>query len=123
MADTYYPYVSDLITFDQLPDGLTFISDDLNSIFSEIRYQNFIAERSVNESTGYYQLNIVVFSVLQLDVGGTGIVLILNPDVQSGANTQSIIPVNLNWRWDILRYVRGFSISQFASDATAILIC
>jgi len=119
MADSYYPFLSDLITFDQLPDGLSFISDDLNSIFSEIRYQNFIAEHSVNESTGFYQLNIVVFSALQLDVPGTGLVLILNPDLQSGAVSQSIIPINLNWRWNLLRYINSFDITQFASDGNA----
>jgi hypothetical protein len=119
MADIYYPYLSDLITIDQLPDGLSFISDDLNSLFSQIRYQSFIGEHSVSDSSAFYQLNIVVFDALKLDVFQTGLVLILNPDLQPGGGNNSIIPITLSWRWSLLKYIYGFDITGFASDANA----
>jgi hypothetical protein len=58
MADKYYPSVGELITIDQLPDALSFINEDLQTIFDQTRYQNFVSQRSMNFSSGYYELDI-----------------------------------------------------------------
>ncbi|HTJ49601.1 MAG TPA: hypothetical protein VL443_09125, partial [Cyclobacteriaceae bacterium] len=118
MADIYYPLLSDLITIDQLPEGLSFISDDLNALLSKIYYRNFIAEYSANESVSFYDLDIVILTeLLKLDIPGTGLALTLNPD--SASMGQSIIPVTVNWRWDLLRYISDFNLLNFSSDSNA----
>lgn len=122
MSDIFYSPLSTLISIDQIPEGISFISTDFDLLLKNIYYRNLKASNSVTNSTVLYELDIISYSqILRLEIPGTGLELILNPDLEDRQgltpSEYSVIPISLSWRWDLLSYIPDFKISNFSFSA------
>lgn len=108
----YYPSLDDLITADDLPESLSFIKTGLETILSKLYYEDFYFSKNNSGSESFYSLNIISKTKLALELPGTGISFVLNPDFQDG--DISSFPISLHWKWEILKFVKYFKANQFS---------
>lgn len=108
----YYPALSGLITLDDLPEILGFIKYGLQEIFDKVYYKDFQSSTILNGAGAFYSLDIVSRNRLDLELPGTGIFFVLNPDFEDSTITS--FPVQLQWEWGIMRYFGYFNANQFS---------
>lgn len=93
MANKFYPALSSVITTDQIPEHLNFLSEGINGLLDNVYYKNFIVDRSLNGASVSYRVDIVSYAeTLKLEVPSTGLVLLLNPDLENPNVDYSVIP-------------------------------
>jgi hypothetical protein len=109
---TYYPALSDLMKPADLPDFLSFIKDGLQAVFDKMYYKDYQTSRSTTGSSAFYSLDIVSRKKLALELPGTGVFFVLNPDYND--STISSFPVTVFWEWEVMRYVRYFNLNGFS---------
>jgi hypothetical protein len=111
----YLPPLSVLIPADKLPDSLGFI----NTVFSKLYFRNLIVNKSFYGEEAYYKIVIVTKTKIGLNIlGDNGLELLLNPDSVEG--TVSEFPLSFSYYWPIIKYIRGFDLSQFDFSISAI---
>ncbi len=108
----YYPALSDVIKTDDLPDFLNFIKEGLQTIFDKIYYKDYQVSKSISGSSAFYSLKLVSRTKLALELPGTGIYFVLNPDYED--ITISSFPVTVFWQWEVMRYIRYFNLNGFS---------
>ena len=106
------PALSQLIGVDDLPDFLSFIKENIQSVFNNIYYKNYCTTENITGSSAFYRLDIVPRTRLSQELFGSGLSLILNPDYED--STVSSFPITLFWQWEILRYIRNFNLNTFS---------
>ncbi|AXG73533.1 hypothetical protein DVK85_04515 [Flavobacterium arcticum] len=116
IARRYYPKLSEIVTVDDLPESLSFIQEGLNAIFDKIHYKNLQYSKSYRGDSAFYSLDIVTKQDIGLNLLGN-IRLILNPDA-TDSNISSF-PVRVEYQWEILGYLRSFSLDDFAFSPEA----
>lgn len=121
MADIFFSPLSSVITTDQIPESLNFIETGLDTVLDKVFFKDLKVQRSSNFSSAAYDLDIVIQSgVLKLEIPGTGLVLLLNPDLENPNADYSVIPVSLTWDWRILQYFRDYKVNSFSFSPKAI---
>ena len=108
----YYPAITDIIKPDDLPEFLSFIKTGLTSVLSKVYYKDYYFSKNISGSEAFYSLSIVSKTKLALELPGTGISLVLNPDLQDG--DISSFPITLYWNWEVLRFIKYFKANQFS---------
>ncbi len=109
-ANTFYPSLSNLIQVDEIPSALAVIQGGIDDLFKHFYYKDFQAQKSASGDVGFYQLKIITYKRLGIEIPGTnGLALILNPSITPGGTTD--FPISLGYRWDILKYVKGFDVT------------
>ncbi|MEL6538395.1 MAG: hypothetical protein AAFQ98_23440, partial [Bacteroidota bacterium] len=112
MAEKHYRSVAELIAAAQLPDILSPLQDSFEDLTKGLFYKNYEAAFSDDRSIGYYSLDLILFRSLQIPIGAVeGIQLLVNPVLGS---TESTLPLKLDYRLDILRYLNTADLSQFS---------
>jgi hypothetical protein len=114
MADTtFYPSLSTLLPLERIPPNLGFIQGALEDVFDNLYYRDLQEQKSKLGDVGFYQFSLVLYKRLGFEIPGTGgAALVLNPSQISGQITE--IPIALGYRWEILKYIRGFDHSALA---------
>lgn len=108
----YYPVLADVVSTEDLPDILGFLKDGIQELFSNVFYKNLQFSKNVNGDITFYSLDIVSAKKLAIELPGTGIFLVLNPDHQD--YNISSFPIAVSWDWKILRHKRFFNINNFS---------
>ncbi|MFC0514548.1 hypothetical protein ACFFGT_10060 [Mucilaginibacter angelicae] len=107
----YYPKLSELITIDDLPEFLSFVEDGLDGLLDHIHYKNFQFSRSPRGDSAFYSLEIISKNIgINLPFG---LRFVLNPD-EDGDSSISAFPVSLQYKWEILAFLRSFTFPAFA---------
>lgn len=119
-SNNIYPPISQLIPKVDLPFDLTAINDLLSGVFDNLYYKDAIIERSNLGDKGFYKFKLISFKEIGYEIPGTGgLALVLNPGfVDNGMNT-SEFPISFSYQLEILKYINGFSSSEFQSDPLA----
>jgi hypothetical protein len=111
--DKIYPPLSELVTFDRLPDGLDFIRDGIEGFFDDIFYDNLYLSTSDRGNAAFYSLDLISPRKLAIEIPGTGINIVLNPDEE--ASGISTFPVTVFWEWEILAFLDDdFDLNTFS---------
>lgn len=112
MADTlFYPSLSSLLPLESIPSNLGFIQGALQEVFDNLYYRDLQIQKSKLGDAGFYQLSLVLFKRLGVEIPGTGgAALVFNPGQGPGQTTE--IPIALSYRWEILKYIKGFDNSS-----------
>lgn len=110
----YYPALSSVVTAEDLPDILGFIKDGVQNLLSQIYYKDFQHSKGAKGDSAFYGLSIVSPQRIQLEIPGTDIYLVLNPDLKDGVNDISIFPITIEYQWKVLAYLREFSLGNFS---------
>ncbi len=108
----YYPALSSVIAPDELPELLGFLKEAITGLLDNIHFKDLQYSKSVYGDKAFYSLRIVTKNPLELEIPGTGIFLVLNPDTtDSGISS---FPITVEYEWPILAYRRSFNIDNFS---------
>ncbi|MFK8008018.1 MAG: DUF6603 domain-containing protein [Saprospiraceae bacterium] len=114
----YYPSLSSIITIDDIPDSLGFLKDGIVNILEKIHFKDLQYSISSKGDAGFYSLSIVSKKRIEFEIPGTGIFLILNPELEN-VNISSF-PISIDYNWKILGYIRDFDINNFTASPQEI---
>ncbi len=119
MANNYiYPSLDQILPIENIPNNLGWINDGLVNIVQNFYYRDLIYKISPNKEVGYFYLKLVLLDRLGFEIPGThGLFLLLNPAPDQ--NGISEIPIALNYRWEIVKYLNKFDYSVFKGDPRA----
>lgn len=119
----FYPSLSNLISFDSIPESLGVVRNGIENVFDKVFYKNLQVEISPTGDAGFYKLTLVLYSELGLEIPGTGVSIWLNRPTPANPNESALsnseIPISLTYRFDILKYSRTFSSGSFSENAAA----
>lgn len=113
----YYPTLSSVISQDDIPEILGFLKGGILWIFDKVHYKDLQYSKSPKGDSAFYSLSIVSADRLDIELFGTGIFLVLNPDVDD--NTISSFPITIEYKWKILAYLRAFDMKNFSYSPQA----
>lgn len=108
----YYPALSEIVKTDDLPESLNFIKGGVTRFFDKMFYKDLSYSKSIKGDSAFYSLSIVSRKRLDIELPGTGIFIVLNPDFEDG--DISSFPITVFYDWKILAYKRYFSLSNFS---------
>ncbi|CAM1343795.1 hypothetical protein [Tenacibaculum amylolyticum] len=108
----YYPKLSSILVKEDIPDILGFVKDGIVNLFDNIHYKDLQYNKSPRGDAAFYSLSIISKKRLDIEIPGTGIYLILNPDPDGDFNI-SAFPITVEYEWKILSYLRSFNLDQF----------
>lgn len=108
----YYPAITDIVKVDNLPEFLSFIKTGIENILDKVYYKDYYFSKNISGSDAFYSLTIISKTKIAIELPGTEIYLVLNPDFADG--DISSFPFTLFWHWEFLRYIRNFNISGFS---------
>lgn len=111
-SQRYYPKLSEIITIEDLPEFLSFVQDGLNAIFDKIHYKNLQYSKSFRGDAAFYSLDIVTRKPIKLALP-FDMALVLNPDMDGDGNISSF-PITLEYQWEILAFLKTFSLEGFS---------
>lgn len=115
-ANSFYPSLTDILPLEAIPPSLGAVEGALEAVFSKVFYKDFQVERSARGEAAYYQLTLVKYGRLALEVPGTnGLALVLfPPPANQPVNTLTNIPLTFSYSWGILKYVLEFEHASVA---------
>ena len=116
----YYPTLSTVVSIDDLPDILGFIKDGVGSLLDTIHFKDLQSSKSPRGDAAFYSLSIVSPNRIDIEIPGTGIYLVLNPDIAGGDSTISSFPITIEYQWKVLAYLREFSLGNFSFEPQEI---
>ncbi|MDY0088733.1 MAG: hypothetical protein RBR78_00035 [Flavobacteriaceae bacterium] len=112
VTNRFYPTLDTIITEQDIPEILGFIREGLVGLLEKIHYKDYQSRKSVNGDAAFYSLQIVSSKKLSIEIPGTGIALVLNPNLD-GSPT-SAFPITVEYQWKALGYLKMFNNSQFS---------
>lgn len=110
----YYPSLSSVVSPEDFPDILGFVKDGILNLFEKIHYKDLQYNKSPRGDAAFYSLSIVSPNRIDIEIPGTGIYLVLNPDLAGGDSTISSFPITVEYEWQVLAYLREFSLGNFS---------
>lgn len=110
----YYPTLSSVMSQDDIPEILGFVKDGILWLFDKIYYKDLQYSKSPRGDAASYSLSIVSSERLDIELPGTGIFLVLNPDLTGGDSSISSFPITVEYQWKILAYLRAFNLGSFS---------
>lgn len=112
----YYPTLSSVMSQDDIPEILGFVKDGILWLFDKIHYKDLQYSKSPRGDAAFYSLSLVSSERLDIELPGTGIYLVLNPDITDNDSHISSFPITVEYEWKILAYLRAFSLGNFSYD-------
>jgi len=111
----YYPTLASVVDTDDIPDFLGFIKDGVISVLNKLHYKDLQYSKSPNGDAAFYSLSILTKERLDFEIPGTGIYLVLNPDLGNNPDFNiSVFPITFEYEWKILAFLRGFDLNNFS---------
>ena len=108
----YYPTLDTVINTEEIPEILGFLKVAITNLLSNTHFKDLQYSKSVYGDKAFYSLKIVSKNRIALEIPGTGIFLILNPDAES--TEISSFPITVQYEWPILAYLRSFNLDGFS---------
>lgn len=115
----YYPRLSSVIVPEDIPEILGFIKEGVTNLLDKIYFKDLQYSKSPKGDSAFYSLSIVSKRI-DIEIPGTGIFLVLNPDIQGNDSNISAFPITIEYQWKILAYLRYFSLGNFSFDPKQI---
>lgn len=102
MSESFYPSISSLLNTDYIPESLSFVKDALSSVSNALYYKNLQFHDTGAE--GYYEMDIIPKNqeMFEMDLFGTGLKLIVNPD-NNVSNGSTSIHVSFSYSLPVLK--------------------
>lgn len=117
ISDKFYPKLSSIVSTDALPDALGFIDNGIENLLEDIYIRDLQFVKSPDGDSRTYDLILLVYKRLGVEIPGTGIWIRLNPPHASDPDPNSSeVHVSVNVQWEIMKYFKQFSTSNFSFD-------
>jgi hypothetical protein len=110
----YYPTLASIVSEDDFPEILGFIKDGILTLLDKIHYKDLQYNKSSKGDAAFYSLSIVSPNRIDIEIPGTGMFLVLNPDLTGGDSNISAFPITIDYEWVILAYLRDFDLNNFS---------
>ncbi|MFI5136251.1 MAG: hypothetical protein ACHQIM_00400 [Sphingobacteriales bacterium] len=120
-SPNYYPVLSSVFDFDDLPDEISFLKDIGEELLDGILLKK--KEIVTNSRGDAYGINIslLTFTAIKCELFGSGLYLVLNPSqTQTGSNSTQF-DITLDVKFTLLPYLNGLSIQNLSLDPGQIL--
>ena len=118
ITQRYYPSLNDILEPSDLPEILSGLNGSLTNILDRVHYKNLQYSKSLRGDSSCYSLELISKKRLSVELFDSGINFILNPDFQDGQI--SSIPIILQYRWEVLAFLRVFKSENFSFNAKDI---
>lgn len=118
MSEKFYPSLSTIVPLDSLPEQLGFIKDGLTNILDKVYFKDLQVVKSQSGDSAFYSLTIVLYKDASIEIPGSGIELVFNPDFNASGLTE--IPITVSYEWGILKFISGFNVQSFAQSPKEI---
>ena len=118
-VNSIYQKLSSLIKVSDLPQQLSFVEDGLETVFNDLYYKDLLFSKNVKGDTAFYQLTVVSYKRIGIDIPGTGFAVVLNPS-HTNPNDETEIPVTLNYELPIKGFIKDLNFSQFSFQSKAV---
>jgi hypothetical protein len=105
--------VSELVDTESFPDVLSFVAQPVEQILNKLHYKNLQYSKAANGAGAHYSLDIVTGKRIELELP-FGMSLVLNPDFSGGNSNISSFPISIDYKWEILSYLKSFNSSGFS---------
>jgi hypothetical protein len=113
ISQRYYPRLSEILSAEALPEFLSFAQSGIDDLLDNIHYKNLQYSKSYHGDAAFYSLEIVSNNIgIDLPLG---LRLVLNPDEEGDASISSF-PVEVQYKWGILAFLKAFSLQNFSFD-------
>lgn len=99
----FYPTLDTLLNEGDLPDNIDYLKEKVADLLSHIHFKDYIYNSSPKRDSVSSSLKIVIQNKLGLTIPGTGINLLLNPDVSG--DQISAIPITFEYHWKVLALI------------------
>ncbi len=106
--------VSDLTSLDSIPEELGFVKDGIQKLLNGIFYKDLQFSKSPNGDSLFSSLKLICFKKLAVEIPGTGMFLVVNPEVNANSTDYTVIPIDLSYKWKILGYAKAFKLEGFS---------
>ncbi|MGQ2981877.1 hypothetical protein [Flavobacterium sp.] len=116
----YYPSLASILSAEDIPEILGFIRDGITDLVGRLHFKDFQYSKSPYGDAAFYALAIVSPDRIDIELPGTGIYLVLNPDYTGGDFEISSFPITVEYEWPILAYLNNFNLGGFTYDPMAI---
>ena len=107
----FYPTLASVVNKDEIPEALGFIKTSIELLLNSVHYKDLQYSKSPRGDAAFYSLSIVSKNRIDIEIPGTGIFLVLNPDVDD--TNISAFPITIEYEWKVLAYLRSFNLDQF----------
>ncbi|MDB4922070.1 hypothetical protein [Mucilaginibacter sp.] len=122
MVSTYYfPALSSIFDFDDLPDSLSFLKDIDHDLLDAILLKKKQITVNSRGDTYSYNLGIIVFQRLQCQLFDSGLYLVLNPQEYENPPGTTEFDINIDVKFPLLSYLRGLNIQNLSLSSLQIL--
>jgi hypothetical protein len=109
---TPFPFLSDIVALNNLPEPLHFLEGGLMTLFSKIKYRQLELSKSPGGASLHCSIKILTDDKLSLAIPGTGgMSLVFNYDAVNGSTS---ISLTLSRIWEIRKYISGFQTEGFS---------
>lgn len=112
-SPVHHPRLSSLIDASAIPGELLafeeVVQKGIDAVLGNLRFTSYLVEHSSDNDAAFHQLTILS-DELRLDLV-EGMTLVFFKGQTEGF---SDFPVNLDWRWEILKYINTFDLEGFA---------
>jgi len=109
----YYPLLSSIISSEDIPEILGFLKGGIQSILDVVHFKDLQYNKSMLGDSGFYSLSIISPERIDFEIPGTGIYLVLNPDLSGGDSTISSFPITVEYQWKVLSFIHNFDFKSF----------
>lgn len=110
MIKRYYPSLAELLSLNDLPENLSFVSDALTNVFGNIHYKDLQVSKGQRGDSASYNLAILTKERLEFNIAGSGFYLVINGDANSPTSS---FPVSIDYQWKILGLIKAFDADSF----------
>lgn len=115
MAVKHYPSLSSIISIQNIPGDFDFLENEATDFINKVHYRNYIVESSPSGDVVFYGLEIIS-KEFKISILGSELQLVFFKNTIAGqsASALSVIPIGVEWRWPIKKYVSGFKQNHFS---------
>ena len=106
--------VSDLTSLESIPEELGFVKDGIQKLLNGIFYKDLQFSKSPNGDALFSSIKLICFKKLAVEIPGTGMFLVVNPEVNANSTDYTVIPIDISYKWKILGYAKAFNLANFS---------
>lgn len=118
--ETFYQPVTDLVSLDSIPDELGFVKDGVTSLLDKLLYKDLQYSRTRAGDSSFYNLSLISKKRIAVEIPGTGINLILNPELIESSGVESVFPLSVQYNWPIIGYIGSLDLSSVSFNPASL---
>jgi hypothetical protein len=120
-----FPRITQLINAQAIPEQFrNIVGSSIEQLLGDTCYTDLFVNVSREGDAGFYSLLLLLNEPIGFEISGTnGLAIRLNPPVTPIDGFQTALPITVNYDIEMLRYITGLKIQNFAEFPLFFLEC